>query len=87
MKAENITAAKPGGSVILPTLPHIIAKATPPGWPSYSTPRGKSLQYGPQSCPQTIDILQRFAGVPLDPKYTRQDLADIVAAIRKVYPA
>lgn len=87
MKAENVTAAKPGGSVILPTLPHIIAKATPPGWPSYSTPRGKALQYGPQSCPQTIDILQRFAGVPMDPKYTRQDLSDIVAAIRKVYPA
>ncbi len=88
MKAENIPASKPGGSVILPTLPHIIAKKTiHPQWPTFQTARGKSIQYGPATCPKTIDILQRYAGVLMDPKFTRQDLDDIVKAIRKVYSA
>ena len=88
MKAENIAASRPGGSVILPTLPHIIAKKTiHPSWPSFQTARGKAMRYGPETCPRTIDILGRFGGVLMDPKYTRRDLDDIVAAIRKVYPA
>lgn len=88
MKAENIGAAKPGGSVILPTLPHVMAKKTiHPKWPSFQSARGKAIRYGPESCPRTIDILQRFGGVPMDPKFTRRDTDDIVAAIRKVYPA
>jgi len=88
MKAENITASKPGGSVILPTLPHIMAKKGPhPKWPSFQSERGKAIRYAPDTCPNTIDILQRFGGVPMDPKFTRQDTDDIVKAIRKVYPA
>ncbi len=88
MKAENVLAAKPGGSVILPTLPHVIAKKTiHPAWPSFTSPRGKAIQYGPQTCPRTIDILGRYAGVLMDPKYTRRETDDIVAAIRKVFPA
>lgn len=88
MKAENVLAAKPGGSVILPTLPHVIAKKTiHPAWPSFTSPRGKAIQYGPQTCPRTIDILGRYAGILMDPKYTRRETDDIVAAIRKVYPA
>jgi len=88
MKAENVTASRPGGSVILPTLPHVAAKKTGrAAWPSFQSDRGKLLRYGPESCPRTIDILGRFGGVLMDPKYTRRDLDDIVAAIRKVYPA
>jgi 8-amino-3,8-dideoxy-alpha-D-manno-octulosonate transaminase len=88
MKAENIPAVKPGGSVILPTLPHVIAKKTiHPNWPSFQTPRGKAIRYGAESCPRTIDILQRFGGVLMDPKFTKRDTDDVVAAIRKVYPA
>lgn len=87
MKAENIPASKPGGSVVLPTLPHVIAKKTiHPNWPSFQTARGKAIQYGPATCPNTIDVLGRFGGVLIDPKFTRKDTDDIVAAIRKVYP-
>lgn len=87
MKAENVPVAKPGGSVILPVLPHVENKVTAHhAWPSFNSPRGKEIQYGAASCPRTIDILSRFAGPSLDPKFTRQDTADIVAAIRKVYP-
>lgn len=86
MKAENIPAAKPGGSVILPTLPHVMAKKTlHPAWPSFQTDRGKAIRYGPESCPRTIDILARFGGVPMDPGYSAQDVDDIVAAFRRVH--
>ena len=87
MKEENVPAYHPAGSVILPVLPHIEKKTTVhPAWPSFNTQRGKSIQYGAPCCPRTIDILARFAGVSLHPKFTRQDTDDIVAAIRKVYP-
>ncbi len=88
MKAENVGAGKPGGSAILPTVPYVMAKKTiHPGWPSFQSPRGKSIRYGPETCPRTIDILGRFGGVAIDPKYGRKDTDDIVAAIRKVYRA
>ena len=48
--------------------------------------RGRSMRYGAECCPKTIALQRRFAGVPLDPKYTRQDVDDIVAAVRKAYP-
>ena len=40
-----------------------------------------------ECCPRTIDILSRFAGVSIHPRYTERDTDDIIAAIRKVYPA
>ena len=88
MKAENVPAAPPGGSVLLPTQPHIETKRTlHPAWPSFTSERGKAIQYGAVCCPRTIDILNRFAGVSMDPKFTRRETDDIVAAIRKVYLA
>jgi len=88
MKAENVPAANPGGSIILPTQPHIMNKVTAhPAWPSFTMGRGKDIKYGPETCPRTIDILARFAGPYLDPKFTKQDCDDVVAAIRKVWPA
>ncbi|MBL8176486.1 MAG: DegT/DnrJ/EryC1/StrS family aminotransferase [Bryobacterales bacterium] len=88
MKAENVPAAKPGGSVILPTLPHVIEKKTiHPNWPSFTSARGKAIRYGAETCPRTIDILGRFGGVLMDPKYTRKDIDDVIAALRKVVPA
>jgi 8-amino-3,8-dideoxy-alpha-D-manno-octulosonate transaminase len=87
MKAENVPAAPPGGSVVLPTQPHIENKHTlHPAWPSFTSERGRAIRYGAACCPRTIDILNRFAGVSMDPKYTRRETDDIVAAIRKVYP-
>ena len=87
MRAESVPVGNPGGSVVLPTQPHIEQKVTVHrAWPSFTSARGKAIQYGAACCPRTIDILSRFAGPSLDPKFTRQDTADIVAAIRKVYP-
>ena len=87
MEAENIPAGPMGGSVILPIEPHIEAKHTlQPDWPSFSTTRGKAIQYGSACCPRTIDIYNRYVGIPMDPKFTDSEVADIVAAVRKVYP-
>ena len=88
MKAENVPASPPAGSVILPTVPHIEQKRTiHPAWPSFTSERGRSIRYGAECCPKTIDILSRFAGVSLHPRYTKRETDDIVAAIRKVYPS
>jgi hypothetical protein len=87
MKAENILASPPSGSVILPIQAYIENKATVhPAWPTFNSERGKAIRYGAASCPRTIDILGRFGGVLMDPKFTKRDTDDIAAAIRKVYP-
>jgi 8-amino-3,8-dideoxy-alpha-D-manno-octulosonate transaminase len=87
MRAENVPAAGPGGSVVLPVLPHIIAKKTVhPKWPSFTSERGRAIRYGAETCPRTLDVLGRFGGVLMDPKHTKADIADVIAAIRKVYP-
>ena len=57
-----------------------------PAWPSFTSERGRAIQYGAGCCPRTIDVLNRFAGVLLDPKFTKRETDDIIAAIRKVYP-
>ncbi len=88
MKAENVPVSGPNGSVVLPVVPEIEQKVTvTPNWPSFTSARGKSIRYGKECCPKTIDILGRFAGVMMGPKYTPADCADAIAAIRKVYPA
>ncbi len=88
MRAENVSAEPMGGSAILPVATHIEKKETlQPGWPSFTVGRGKTIQYGAAACPQTIDIWNRYVGIPMDPKFSDQDVADIIAAVRKVYPA
>ncbi|MCX6636196.1 MAG: DegT/DnrJ/EryC1/StrS family aminotransferase [Acidobacteria bacterium] len=87
MRKQNVPAGAPGGSVVLPALPYIENKRTiHPQWPSFTSERGRAIRYGAASCPRTIDILNRFAGPHLDPKFTPRDCDDIVAAVRKVYP-
>jgi len=88
MRAEGVPVSKPGGSAILPIQSYIEDKVTVhPAWPTWTSERGKAIQYGKASCPRTIDILGRFAGPAINPKHTDQDVNDIIAAIRKVYPA
>lgn len=88
VRAEGISAAGPAGSVILPVSSRIANKSTVhPDWPSFNTPEGKSIRYGAECCPRTIDIINRYGGVTIGPGYTEQDVADVIAAIRKVYLA
>ncbi|MEA1950497.1 MAG: DegT/DnrJ/EryC1/StrS family aminotransferase [Planctomycetota bacterium] len=88
MRAEGISAAGPGGSVILPAISRIEQKATVhPDWPSFNTPQGKAVCYGAKAFPRTVDIINRFGGVIMDPNFSDKDLNDIIKAIRKVYLA
>ena len=87
-KLEGAITTNPGGSAILPIQPYIMQKVTAhPKWPTFNTARGRAIQYGPETCPKTIDILSRFAGPLMDPKFTREDLEEIIAATRKAYTA
>lgn len=87
MRAENVPASPPSGSVVLPVQPYAEKKLTVhPDWPTYKAGRGPEIRYGAASCPRTLDVLNRFGGVLLDPKFSEADTRDIVAAIRKVYP-
>jgi 8-amino-3,8-dideoxy-alpha-D-manno-octulosonate transaminase len=87
MKAENVPGSPPTGSAILPTQAYIENKVTVhPAWPTFNSQRGKAIRYGAASCPRTIAILNRFGGVLMDPKFSKQDTDDIVSAFRKVYP-
>lgn len=86
IRAEGVSAGGPGGSVILPADGRIAKKATiHPEWPSFNSPRGKEICYGAESCPRTIDIIGRFGGVTIGPRYTEDDVKDVIRAIRKVY--
>ncbi len=88
VRAEGISAAGPGGSAILPVSGRVANKATiHPDWPSFRSPEGQAIQYGAECCPRTIDILDRHGGVTIGPKYDEQDVADVIAAVRKVYLA
>jgi len=83
-----VPAGRPGGSVNLPIDKRVEAKATVhPAWPSFTSPEGKAIRYGRECCPRTLDILSRYAGVTMNPRYSDQDLSDIIRAIRKVYTA
>ncbi len=86
LRAEGVPAGGPGGSVILPLLPHIQNKATVhPAWPSFTSARGKAIVYGPESCRKTVAILDRFGGPTMGPKLTREETDRIVDAVRRVY--
>ncbi len=88
LRKEGIRSSPPSGSVILPIQPYIEQKRTVHlAWPTFNTDRGRQIRYGAASCPRTIDILSRFGGVPLGPKFSREDTDEIVAAIRKIYPS
>jgi 8-amino-3,8-dideoxy-alpha-D-manno-octulosonate transaminase len=86
MSAENVPASTPLAAALLPIQPSVEYKLTVhSNWPSFTSARGRAVQYGSECCPKTIAIHRRFAGIALDPKFSRDDAHDIVAAIRKVY--
>jgi len=88
LDAENIPPTLMESSVILPIAGYIENQEPPEkNWPSFTLPQEKGIHYGASCCPRTIDLYNRYAGVMMDPKHSDQDVKDIIAAIRKVYPA
>jgi 8-amino-3,8-dideoxy-alpha-D-manno-octulosonate transaminase len=87
MSDQNVPASVPLEVALVPLQPAAEYKlACHPNWPSFATDRGRAIRYGSECCPRTIAVHRRFAGIMLDPKFSREDERDIVTAIRKVYP-
>ncbi len=87
LRKQGIPASTLTGSILLPIAESVIKKRTRhPNWPSFNSPEGKAIEYGPDSCRQTLGIYDRFVQIRIGPKYTDRINNRIVAAIRKVYP-
>ncbi len=88
LRGRKVPASTLTGSVLLPVEESVISKRTRhSNWPSFSSPEGKSIQYGPETCPQTLDIFDRFVQVRMGAQYTEKIDTHIIDAIRRVHGA
>jgi 8-amino-3,8-dideoxy-alpha-D-manno-octulosonate transaminase len=88
LRGRKVPASTLTGSVLLPVEESVINKrARHPNWPSFSSPEGKSIQYGPETCQQTLAILDRFVQVRMGAKYSEKIDTHIIDAIRRVHDA
>lgn len=86
MGKQRVGAGRISGSVLLPIADGVVNKrARHPQWPSFNSPHGKAIQYGPDSCRQTLRIYDQFVQIRIGPKFT-DDMNDrIIEAIRKAH--
>jgi 8-amino-3,8-dideoxy-alpha-D-manno-octulosonate transaminase len=74
------------GSVMLPAASSVINKQTRhPNWPSFTSPEGRAIQYGSETCRQSQGVFDRFVQIRMGPKYTDRTTDRIIAAIREVW--
>ena len=86
LRKLKVPASTLGGSVLLPIAESVVNKRTRhPDLPSFNSPEGKSIEYGPDSCRQTLEIFDRFVQVRIGAKYTQRINGYIIDAIRQVY--
>jgi len=86
LRKRKVPASTLSGSVLLPIEESVVNKRTRhPDWPSFNSPEGKRIKYGPDSCRQTLDIFDRFVQVRIGPKYTQRINDYIIDSIRRVY--
>ena len=86
LRQRKVPASTLTGSVLLPVQESVINKrARHPNWPSFNSPEGKKIKYGPDTCRQTLDIFDRFVQVRVGAKYTQRINDYIIDAIRSVY--
>ena len=87
LRNRKIPVSRLTGSVLLPVHESVVNKRTRhPNWPSFNSPEGKAIEYGPGPCRQTLDIYDRFVQVRIGPKYTGRINDRTIAAVREVYP-
>ncbi|HQH71672.1 MAG TPA: DegT/DnrJ/EryC1/StrS family aminotransferase [bacterium] len=83
----KVPAATLVGSVLLPLEESVINKQVRhPNWPSFNSPEGNAIQYGPECCRQTLDVFDRFVLIRVGPKYTEAMNKQIIAAVREIHP-
>lgn len=87
LRRQKVPASTLSGSVLLPLEESVIHKRTRhPDWPSFTSPQGRAMEYGPDTCPQTLSIFDRMIQVRMGPKYTARINEHLVRAIREVQP-
>ena len=85
LRRLNVPASTLVGSVLLPVDEAVIQKrARHPAWPSFQSPAGKAMAYGPATCPQTLGIFDRFVQIRVGPKFTDRVDQYLVECLRKV---
>ncbi|UCG56577.1 MAG: DegT/DnrJ/EryC1/StrS family aminotransferase [Phycisphaerales bacterium] len=86
LRQRKVPASTLTGSVLLPTEESVINKRTRHrDWPSFNSPQGSRIKYGPDSCRQTLEVFGRFVQVRVGAKYTRRINDHIIDAIRQVH--
>ncbi len=85
LQERNVPASTLTGSVLLPTDEAVIAKRTRhAAWPSFTSPEGRAIAYGPDACRPTLEVFDRFVQVRVGPRYTPRINQHIAASIRAV---
>ncbi|MBM4027242.1 MAG: DegT/DnrJ/EryC1/StrS family aminotransferase [Planctomycetes bacterium] len=83
---RKVPASTLTGSVLLPIQESVINKrARHPNWPSFNSPEGKAITYGPDTCRQTLGVFDRFVLVRMGAKYTERIDQYIIDAIHQVH--
>lgn len=86
LREQGIPAGTMSGSVMLPVQRSVMEKrARHAAWPSFTSPEGRAVQYGPECCRRTLGVFDRFVEIRMGPKYTERMVARIVAAVRGTY--
>ncbi|MBN2133841.1 MAG: DegT/DnrJ/EryC1/StrS family aminotransferase [Sedimentisphaerales bacterium] len=86
LRERKVPASTLVGSVLLPIQESVINKrARHAAWPSFNSPEGKRIQYGPDTCRQTLGIFDRFVQVRIGPRYTERINDYIIDSIRQVH--
>jgi 8-amino-3,8-dideoxy-alpha-D-manno-octulosonate transaminase len=88
LRNRKVPASTLTGSVLLPIEESVINKrARHPDWPSFNSPAGRKIEYGPDSCRRTLEVFDRFVQVRVGAKYTQRINDYIIDSIRRVYEA
>lgn len=88
LRERKVPTSTLSGSVLIPIAESVINKrARHANWPSFNSPEGKAIQYGPECCRPTLEIFDRFVQVRIGPKYTQRIDDYIIDAIRQVHGA
>ncbi|MCU0915231.1 MAG: DegT/DnrJ/EryC1/StrS family aminotransferase [Planctomycetes bacterium] len=86
LRKRKVPASTLTGSVLLPIQESVMNKrARHPNWPSFQSPEGRAIQYGPDTCRQTLEIFDRFVLIRVGAKYTEKIDGYLIDAIREVH--
>lgn len=86
LRQRRVPASTLTGSVLLPVEESVVQKrARHRDWPSFTSPEGRAIQYGPAACPQTLGIFDRFVQIRIGARYTPRITEHLIQSVREVH--